>query len=112
MITRTILGANVISFNYNDASLTAEIYWLAKTASCNFSLCSADHIGNTFKQMFPDSKIAAGFNLSRSSASYMIGEELAPYFKTVIIEDVKKSNLPLPCTFMKQPLLRLKSKWT
>ena len=94
-------------------SLTAEIYWLAKMASCNFTLRSADHIGDTFKQTFPDSKIAAGFQLSRSSASYMIGEGLAPYFKTVIIEDLKKSNLPfIPCTLMKQPLLRLKSKWT
>ena len=41
-------GAIVISFNYNDASLTVEIYWLAKMASCNFSLRSADHIGDTF----------------------------------------------------------------
>ena len=65
-------GANVISFNYIDTSLSAEIYWLAKMASCNFSLCSADHIGDTLKQMFPDSKIAAGFNLSRPSASYSI----------------------------------------
>ena len=92
-------GANVISFSYNDASLTAEIYWLAKMASCNFSLRSADHIAHTFKQMFPDSKIAAGFNLSRSSASYMIGEGLAPYFKTFIIDDVKKSNLPFTMHF-------------
>ena len=89
-------GANVISFNYNDASLSAEIYWLAMLASCNFSLRSADHIGDTLRQIFPDSKIAlAGFNLSRSSASYMIGEGLAPCFKKVITDDVKKSNLPM-----------------
>ena len=92
-------GANVVSFNYNDASLSAEIYWLAKMASCNFSLLSADHIGDTLRQMFPDSKIAAGFNLSRSSASYMIGEGLAPCFKTVIIDDVKKSNVPFTMHF-------------
>ena len=49
--------------------------------------------------MFLDSKIAAGFNLSRSSASYMIGEGLAPCFKTVIIDDVKKSNLPFTMHF-------------
>ena len=68
-------------------------------ASCNFSLLSADHIGDTLRQMFPDSKIAAGFNLSRSSASYMIGEGLAPCFKTVIIDDVKKSNVPFTMHF-------------
>ena len=49
--------------------------------------------------MFPDSKIAAGFSLSRTSASYMIGEGLAPCFKTVIIEDLKKSNLPFTMHF-------------
>lgn len=38
---------------------------LAKMASCNFSLSSADHIGDTLKQMFPESKLIAGFNLSR-----------------------------------------------
>ena len=46
---------------------------------------------DTFKKMFPDSKIAANFGLGRSSASYVIGEGLAPCFETVIIDDVKKS---------------------
>ena len=98
-IGNTSSGASVVSFSYNDASLTAQIYWLAKMASCNFTLRSADHVGDTFKKMFPDSTIAAVFSLSRSSASYMIGEGLAPCFKTVIIEDVKKSNLPFTMHF-------------
>ena len=34
------LTSSSTSFNYNDASLVAEIYWLAKIASCNFSLKS------------------------------------------------------------------------
>ena len=68
-------------------------------ASCSFSLRSADHIGDTFKEMFPDSKIAAGFSLSRTSASYMFGEGLATCFKTVIIKDLKKSNLPFTMHF-------------
>jgi len=37
-------SANVRNFNNNDASLTAEIYWLAKMES--FSSSSADHIGD------------------------------------------------------------------
>lgn len=106
----TSSGASVVSFSYNDASLTAQIYWLAKMASCNFSLRSADHIGDTFKKMFPDSKIAAVFNLSRSSASYMIGEGLAPCFKTVIIEDVKKSNLPFTMHFDETTTVQVKKQ--
>ena len=43
--------------NYSDASLEAQIYWMAKMAVCNFSLRSSDHIGNTFQKMFPDSKL-------------------------------------------------------
>ena len=57
-------SVNNVSFNYNDASLVAEIYWLVKIASCKFSMHSADHIGDTFRNIFPDSKIAANFSLS------------------------------------------------
>ena len=46
---------------YDDASLKAEIYWLAKVACSNYSLCSCDHVGDMFRAMFPDSKIAAHF---------------------------------------------------
>lgn len=55
---------NNVSFNYNDASLVADIYWLVKIASCKFSMRSADHIGDTFQNIFIDSKIAANFSLN------------------------------------------------
>ena len=45
--------------NYKNASLQAKVIWLAKLASCNFSFRSVDDLGNTFKAMFPDSKIAS-----------------------------------------------------
>ena len=48
---------------YDDASLKAEIYWLAKVACSNYSLRSCDHVGDMFRAMFPDSKIAAHFSL-------------------------------------------------
>ena len=50
--------------SYVDASLEAQIYWLAKMACNNYSLRSSDHIGSLFRTMFPDSKIAADFSLS------------------------------------------------
>ena len=46
---------------YVVASLKVEIYWLAKVACSNYSLCSCDHVGDRFRAMFPDSKIAAHF---------------------------------------------------
>ena len=49
--------------------------------------------------MFPDSKIASNFSLSRTSASYMISEGLSPYFTKKIIQDLVKSNLPFSLHF-------------
>ena len=68
--------------NYGEASSDAEIYWIAKMACNNYSLRSVDHIGDLFRTMFPDSKVASNFSLSRTSASYIISEGIAPYFHT------------------------------
>ena len=69
--------------NYKNASLQAEVICLAKLASCNFSFRSVDDLGNTFKAMFSDSKIASSFAMGRSSASYVIGEGLGPHLTEV-----------------------------
>ena len=54
--------ANLSGFvYYDDASLKAEIYWLAKVACSNYILCSCDCVGDMLRAMFPDSKIAAHF---------------------------------------------------
>jgi len=101
------------TINYSDASLVAEIYWLAKMAYCNFSMRSADHIGGIFQTMFPDSKIAANFSLNRTS-SYMIGEGLAPYFKNIIVEDFTKSGNQIchfACISMKPAQHKSRNKW-
>ena len=66
-----------VLINYGDTSLKGHIYWLAKMACNNYSLWSSDHIGYLFWTMFPDSKIAANFNLSCTGASYMTGEGLS-----------------------------------
>ena len=70
--------------NYKNASLQVEVIWLAKLASCNFSFRSVDNLGNTFKAMFLDSKIASSFSMGRSRASYVIEEGLGPYFIQVL----------------------------
>lgn len=85
--------------NYSDASLAAQIIWMAKMADCNFSLRSCDHIGDTFQKIFPDSKIAANFSLTRTSASYMIPEGLAPHFRKTMVEDLSKCDLPFTMHF-------------
>ena len=49
--------------------------------------------------MFPDSKIAAKFSLSRTSSSYMISEGMAPYFRKSIVQDLLNSDLPFSMHF-------------
>ena len=43
--------------------------------------------------MFPDSRIAQEFKLSRTSASYMIADVLGPYFKAVLCADIEKQKV-------------------
>ena len=88
---------------YGEASSEAEIYWLAKMACSNYSLRSVDHIGDLFRTMFPDSKIVSNFTLSRTSTSYMIGEGMSPHFTSLMVKDLKDSNLPFCVHFMKPP---------
>ena len=95
----SIQSKSVGLFTVSDATLEAEIYWLAKVASSNYSLRSTDHIGDLFRAMFPDSKIAEKFKLSRTSASYMIGQGLSPHFTQVLIADLSASELPFSVHF-------------
>lgn len=94
--------------NYGDAALEAEIHWMAKAAHCNFSLRASDHIGGFFQALFPDSKIAANFSLSRTSASYMISEGMAPYFKKTLVNDLVKSGLPFSLHFDETSTIQVK----
>ena len=85
-------GGKLVAVDYSAATCTAEVIWLAKVAVSNFSLRSTDHIGDTFQSMFPDSKVSAGFNLSRTS-SYILAKGLTPYLRKEVVDDVNKSNL-------------------
>ena len=53
-----------------------------------------DNIGDLFRAMFPDSKIAANFKLSHTSASHMIADGMSKYFTQLIVKDLVKSKLP------------------
>ena len=75
-------------------SMNAEIFWLAKVSVSNLCLRSVDNVGDLFRTMFPDSKIAANFKLSRTSASYMIADGMSKYFTQLIVKDLVKSKLP------------------
>ena len=98
-VTQVQLVESLLLVGYSAATCTAEVIWLAKVAVSNFSLRSTDHIGDTFQSMFPDSKVSAGFNLSRTSSSYILAEGLAPYLRKEVVDDVNKSDLPFSMHF-------------
>ena len=82
-----------------DESLKAKILWLAKVAFGNLILRSTDKLGELFRSMFLDSKIAASFSLSCTSSSYIISEDLSPYFTRMNVKDLLKSILPFSLHF-------------
>ena len=72
---------------------------LAKLSSCNYSFRSVNDVGDTFRAMFPDSKIASTFSMSRSRASYIIGEGLGSHFTQVIYE-IRNYNINFVCLLL------------
>ena len=107
--TASAAKSNVL-INFGDAFLEAQIYWLAKMACNNYSLQSSDHIRDLFRTMFSDSKIAANFILSHTSASYMIEKGLSPYFTRVIIDDLVKFGLPFAVPFDETTTTQIKKQ--
>ena len=67
-------GSSKPIINICQATQDSQIKWMLKMATCNFSFRSCDHIGDLFQHMLFDSKVAKGFSLSHSSASYFIGK--------------------------------------
>lgn len=70
----------------------AEILYCLRLISLHQSYNSCVGLNDTVKMMFPDSKIASGFSLSRDKASYIICYGLAPYFKTQLLDKMKRPS--------------------
>ena len=80
------------SYVAKESVIKAEIIWVLKNVMSSFSLRSCDGIPDCFQEMFPDSKIANKFLLARTKCSYMITYGIAPYFASLLLEDIKLSE--------------------
>ena len=69
----------------------AEIRWAVKSVMSNFSNSSCNDINTLFKTMFLDSSIASNFAISEDKIRYMVNYGIAPYFKGLLIDEIKKS---------------------
>lgn len=74
-------------------TLKAEIVWPLKSVMNRFSFQANNKLKNTFAAMFPDSKIATSFSMTRTKTMYIINHELAPYFKSLLLDSLKKSDI-------------------
>lgn len=86
--TIQLVGANR-SLCFDDQITKAETLWAMKSAQQGFSYKSSDEIGDLFRTMFPDSKIAEKFSMQHSKLSYVISHGIGPYFRTQVIDEVK-----------------------
>ena len=59
----------------------------------HFSYNSSQDIGDVFKAMFPDNKIAQQWSCGPTKLSYLITFAIAPYFKDLLLAELTEA----PC---------------
>lgn len=80
---------SVEAFCSKDDVNSAEIRWALNVVQNKLSLHSCENIGETFRDMFPDSSIASKFQLGETKCSYVINHGLAPYFQTLLKDQLR-----------------------
>ena len=99
--TGQVITNSSLAINKNQAAIDnifikenvphAEIRWAFKTVESKFSLCFCEGTNALFCEMFPDRKIAHSFILSRTKCNYILIFGLAPFFKAILLIEIKKS---------------------
>ena len=89
----TVSNLSVIS----SETVKAEIRWVLKSVISGYSNNSSANLNNLFSCMFPDSQLAKSFKLGADKMRYSINFGLAPFFKSLLYEDIKKSCCFVAC---------------
>jgi hypothetical protein len=71
---------------------SAEAKYLFKVAECDYSFRSTDDTPELFTEMFPDSKIAEKFTMSRTKASYCVSDGIGPLLLKKLIAQLHNSG--------------------
>ena len=69
----------------------AEIYWAMKVLWSHLSYRSCLNLNELFWKMFLGSQVAKSFQLSKAKCAYYVVFGLAPYFKELLVKDIKLS---------------------
>ncbi|CAM4967600.1 unnamed protein product [Rotaria socialis] len=82
---------------FNDQITKAEIVWALTVARRGFTYNSCNGIGEVFKSMFPDSKIAQQFNMQSKKISYVMSHGIGPYFHRELVKKIKSREKFVLC---------------
>ena len=74
-------------------ALRAEVLWTLKVISSHYSLRSCLGLKELFEAMFCNSEIAKSFKLSKTKCDCFINFGLAPYFKDLLVKEIKAANI-------------------
>lgn len=83
--------------NLDDQIVRAETLWALTVARRGFSYNSYDELGDVFRCMFPDSKIAQGFSIQSKKLSYVLSHGIGPFFHRELIKDLKRTDKLVLC---------------
>ncbi|CAF2061871.1 unnamed protein product [Rotaria magnacalcarata] len=83
--------------NFHEQVLKAEALWALTVAQRGYSFNSCDEIGDVFRNMFPDSKIAHEFSIQSKKISYVLSHGLGPYFHQDLVKCLKRNEKFVLC---------------
>ena len=69
----------------------AEILWALKCTESHISFRSSLGINDLFANMFTDSQVAAGFQMSKTKVRYLLCYGIAPYYRENLLRDIQRS---------------------
>ena len=74
------------------STLIAKVLCTFKVASSHFSPRSCLALNKLFRSMFTDSEIVKPFQLSKTKCGYIMNFGLAPFFKDLLLKEIKASD--------------------
>ena len=89
--------STVSNFVISSETVKAKIRWVLKSVISGYSNNSSANLNNLFSCMFPDSQLAKSFKLGADKMRYSINFGLAPFFKSLLYEEIKKSCYFVAC---------------
>ena len=69
-----------------------KIFWILKCVLPGMSTFPVQGVSDLFEAMFSDSQIAKDFQMSRTKMTYLINFAIAPYFKEILIDELKSCD--------------------